>query len=275
MYLAVPIFVDDKIYNQVETKKPRTGVITAAYEKGVKGNIFRAMLEFTSGCIENITSTDGDVVENPVKIKRLCADMPYISAEVIAIKVMAEINEDDVVEGVYSCPRCGTKIITENDIELGVDSRDRISEIETVCMEETEYNNTIVVELSDPVKINNTKTGEALEVIERFEIRYPTIQDCISAAENMQDGQEVRVQLKIYVNALLSVNGKPIDRKWIANFGKLLFANMYPKDMSPIGNALQKYGLNKVVDRVCYKCHKEWKAPINTSNFFALGLQSA
>lgn len=272
MDLAVPIFSDEKVFDVVDIKKPKAGIITIAYEAAQKGNIFKSLFEFVAGSVESLTSVEGEIVDNPIKIKKLCGEMPYISAEVIALKAMTLINKDDVVEGVYSCPRCQTKIIAEYDKELGVDNRDRISELNVKCMEKSAYNNSIPVALEEPVKLKNTRSGEIIETIDGFEIRYPTMNDCIISGHNMQEGQEVRIQKKIYINALISVNGKAIDRKWTATWGKLLFDNVYPDELSQIGDALQKYGLDKMVERSCYKCGKVWEAPINTSNFFASGL---
>jgi len=273
MKLAIPIFDGGKIYNEVEIKKPKTGVIASVYEIADRGNVFRAMVEFVARCIESITSMDGDIIEEPNAIKRLCGSMPYLSAEAIALRVMALINEDDTVEGVYKCPRCGNKVMTEYDEILDIDTRDRISELEIVCLEEADYNNRIPVELEESVKITNSNTKEVLEEINSFEIRYPTMKDCIISANNMIEGQEVRVQIKIYINSLITVNGNPVDKKWISTWGAVLFRNTSPVDLAQIGNKLRSYGLKKTAERTCNKCGKVWNAPINTSNFFVSGLQ--
>ena len=273
MNLAVPIFIDEKIYDTIEIKKPKTGIITLSYEAAQKGNIFKAMVELIAGCTESIMSVDGEVIDNPAQIKRLCGAMPYIAAEAVALKVMVMVNEDDFVEGLYTCPRCGTKIMAEYDKELEIDNRDKISDLEIKCMEKADYHNAIPVILSDTIKLTNVRTGEALYSIDNFEIRHPTLNDCIISCQNMQDGQEVRVQIKIYINSLISINGKPIEKKWIGTWGKLLFDNIEPRDLKQIGKELQKYGIDKMIERACHKCGKVWEAAINTSNFFALGLQ--
>lgn len=272
MDLAVPVFKDDKIYSVVDIQKPKTGVIATAYESMKKNNIFRALLDFVSGSIGAIYDTEGESVTEPNKIKALCGMMPYMSAEAVALKVMALINEDDKVEGVYPCPRCGNKIITDADGDFGMEA-DSITDLEVVCMNGGVYTNNISVVLSEPVVIKNKKTGDVLETIENFDMKYPTINDCIMAGQNMMEGQEIRVQFKVYLNAISRVNGKEVDKRWLSTYGMLMFNNMYSKDHKKIGDAMQEYGLKKTVKRECCKCGKVWNEVINTSNFFASGLQ--
>lgn len=272
MKLPVPIFCDDKIYNMVEIKRPRTHVITKAYEAIQKGNLFRATLEFISGCIETISDGE-EIIDTPAKIRQLCFSMPYMSAEMIAIKSMSMINKDDVVEGVYSCPRCQTKYITEYDSILDIDNRDKISELEIINMPQENYNNKIEINLDEPIKLINKQTKEILQEINSFSIKYPTLKECINAGQNMQSGQEAKVQIKLYIDSLIEINKTIITKQWTATWGKIFFDNLYPEDLGKIGETMQKYGLKRTVKRECNNCGKVWEANINTSNFFVSGLQ--
>ena len=274
MKLAIPIFDNDKIYNYVEIEEPRTKTIAKAYELAQKNNEYIAMLELIAGSIISIMSTEGDIIENKDIIKRLCGKMSYITADDVAIKIMLLINEDDNIEGLYSCPRCGNKIITENNYELGIDTRDKIRDLETICMQENEYTNSIRIELDKEIIIKNNNTGEPIETINNFEIRYPMINDCIIARRGMREGQEIYIQLKIYANSLTKINDQEIDKKWIAMYGKILFDVMRTKDIEKISNELKKYGIKKTVRKECNNCYKQWDAVVNTSNFFVSGLQS-
>lgn len=271
MNIAVPIFSNERVYDQVEITKPKTGVIATTHEAAQR-NVFRGILEFVAGSIESITSVDGDVIENKTQIKKLCGLMPYVSADALALQIMATINKDDIIDGIYKCPRCGSQVVPEYDPSIGLDTRDRISDLAVTCMDE--YHNEITVTLPEPVKLKNKKTDEVLHVIESFAIRFPTLNDCIVASQGIMEGQDARMQIKIYITALIMVNGESVEKKWTATWGKLLFDNLSVADMSQIGDVLQSYGLDKYVDRVCPKCGKEWRAPVNTSNFFASGLQS-
>ena len=272
MDLPIPIFNGEKIYNIVEIKKPTTGVLTVTYEAKERGNNFKAVLEFVSGCIESITSLDGDVIDSKSEIKRLTGMMPYVSAETLALKIMALINEDDVIEGVYYCPRCGKQIVDE--IESEIDQRPRISELEVNNMDISDYNNEIFVSLDESIKFRNKDTKEIIEEIENFSIRFPTLNDCILACQGMREGQEVKRQLKVYANSIIKINKIEVNKKWIATWGTLLFSNMFPGDFKQISKVMQRYGLKQTIEKTCCNCGKVWNATINTSNFFASGLQS-
>ena len=274
MELAVPIFSEDgKIYDFVEIRKPKTKIITRAYEFVEKNNVFTAMLELLSGCVVSVTSMEGEIIDNPVMIRKLMGNIPYVSAEAVALKIIGTLNENDVIEGVYKCPRCGERIIGGYDSVLGIDTRDRVSDLAVTCLDKQNYINEIQVVPENPIKFFNPKTEEVLQEIESFAIRYPTINDCIIAGRGMQPGQEIRVQMKIYIQSLLKVNGKEINKSWTATYGQLLFDELYPDDMAQIGDALQSVGLSKTIDKTCNSCGKVWEASINTSNFFASGLR--
>lgn len=269
MNLPIPIFRNDKIYTSVDITKPRTGVITKAYDAAVyKGLNFKAMLEFVSGCIETIHSLDGESVSDPAKIKRICGMMPSTSAETVALKVMSLINENDYIEGVYICPRCGEKIITGDD---GItDTRDKVQDLEIINMEGN-FENSIFVQLSEQVKIKDKRTGETLETIENFEVRYPTLNDCMNAEEGQRN--EITIALRIYCNALQKINGFDASAQWKGTYGMLMMNKIYPKDLSIISKAIKFYGIQKTKERICTECGKVWDAPLNTSNFFVSGLQ--
>lgn len=273
MKLPVPIFFDEKIYTDVEYRRPKTGVITTTYEIAQKGNIFGAIVELINGCVKNITSIDGDVIENPAQIKKLIRSMPYNSAETLSIKIMASINGNDILEGVYNCPRCGKQNIPNYNPELGIDERDRVNDLKINYMKPEEFNNEIDVIPEEPVKFINEKTGEVIKSIESFTIKFPVMQDCILAGSNSIAGSELRTQFKIYIQSLFKVNDEIVQATWGRTWGKLLFDNLYPEDVSQIGDVLQKYGIDKRLKKTCQYCGRNWEALINTSNFFASGLQ--
>lgn len=269
MNLPIPIFRNEKTYNMVDIQKPRTGVIAKAYDAAIyKGLNFKALLEFVAGCIETIYSQDGESESNSDKIKRLCGMMPSISAETVALKVMSMINENDYIEGVYFCPRCGEKIVTGND---GItDNRDKIDDLKIVNMD-SPFENYIFVQLSESIKIKNQKTGEIIEQIDNFEVRYPVLNDCMNAEEGQRN--DVTIALRIYCNALQKINGIDVTGKWKGTYGMLVMNKVYPKDLAIISKAINNYGIQKTKERTCMECGKIWNAPVNTSNFFVSGLQ--
>jgi hypothetical protein len=148
-----------------------------------------------------------------------------------------------------------------------------VDDLKIKIMEPDDYTNEIQVKPEEPVKIYNKKTGEVLQTIESFAIRQPTFNDCIVAGNNMMDGQEVRAQIRIYIQSLIKINDAPIKAEWAGIYGKILFDNLYPEDVESIGEELQKYGIDRRVKKVCKKCGKEWEPLVSTSNFFVSGLQ--
>lgn len=271
MELAVPIFYDGAIYTEAEIKKPKSKVLKQTHEVLAKSGVYRCMLVFISGCVVAYMDTEGNVVDDKVMIRKLTGHLPFMSAEAVSLKIIATINGDDVVEGIYPCPRCGEKFVAEYDSITEEDKRDRISELEVVCMKD--YENSIEIKLTEPVKINRKGTEEIIENIQTFEMRYPTINDCMAGTAKFGKGQEAHLQTQVYINAIEKVNGEPIDKTWKATYAKFLFDDMETDDMIEIGNKIQKYGLNKMVERYCRECTKVWEAPISTSNFFVSGLK--
>ena len=176
-------------------------------------------------------------------------------------------GDDDYIEGVYQCPRCGTEIITGND-EI-VDNRDRIKDLEIIEMDK--YSNSIVVELKKSVKILNAKTEEILEEMHNFEIRHPTLNDFMYAENGQTD--ELIIQYRAYCNALQKVNNQEVDAKWKATYGLLMLKKAKATSLVQINDEMRKYGVQRTKERICPRCSKVWDAPLNTSNFFVSGLR--
>jgi hypothetical protein len=275
MELAVPIFKDGKIYNEVEIKKPRNSVISKAHECISKNKIFTAMVEFIAGSIESISSIEGDNIDSFSEIRKLCLKMPYLSADNVAIEIMLLIEDDDAIEGVYECPRCHHKVVTEFDATTDEDTRDHISDLKVFFMKDIleDYKNQIDIELENPISIKNARTNEILDSVESLTLRYPTLEDCILAQRTIKGDNDVTLQLAIYLKALVAVNGEPVNQKWLSVYGDLVFGKMLPTDTKKIGNEIKKYGMEKTSEKFCPKCNKVWRAVLNTSNFFVSGLQ--
>lgn len=273
MKLPVPIFLDDRIYTDCEYRKPKAGPITTAYEEAQKGHVFSAMVEFISGGLKSLSDTNGNSIDNPVELKKMIKQMPYVSGETLAIKIMTTLNKNDVLEGVYQCPRCDKPHIDDFNPELGIDNRDRVDDLKIKIMDPENYTNEIRIEPEEPVHLYNKNTGEVIQTINSFTVRQPTFNDCIVAGNNMIDGQEVRAQIRIYIKSLIRINDEPIEKNWAGIYGQLLFKNLYPEDIEAIGVELQKNGIDRRVKKICNHCGREWEPLVNTSNFFVSGLQ--
>lgn len=270
MDLPIPVWNKDKIYTAVDIMEPDTNTLTRAYETMKSGNIFKSFLEILSGSIETFYTQDGDQVEDRAEIKKICADMPYISADTVCLKVLVDMNEEDVIDGLYPCPVCHRNNQPEYDPEYGIDARDKVSDLEIINQETP--NNEIFVQLKKTINLINAKTGEIIHAVDNITIRYPTLRDCIFAGQNMREGQETAVQIKIYTNALVKVNGQDLDKKFVSVWGQALFGKIKAGDLKQIGNAMQKYGIEKKIKKQCQHCGKEWFAVVDTSSFFVEGL---
>lgn len=277
MKLPIPCFLDDgTIIESCEYQKPKTGVIAQTYEIFQSQGDFPAILEFLVGGITSFNSTENKQFDTKQQIQSICRKMPYITAEVIAIYIMLKINKDDWIEGVYKCPRCNKQIIKGKDENSG--GYDKIEDLDIINMgdkEGEEINNKIFVDLSEPVKIINSRTGEVLQDIKTIELRYPTIEDCIIGGQKYPtENKNIKRQFAIYTESLTKINGEDVDKKWKKMWGEYLFNQVDPDDISIIGDELKKYGIKKEIEQTCINCGRVWSAPVNTSNFFESGLQS-
>jgi hypothetical protein len=271
MKLPIPIFSDEKIYDECEFKKPRSGVLAQTFELLKSQGDFPAILEFLAGGITSFRSVDGKIIDGKPLITSLCRKMSYISAEVISIYIMLLINKEDWIEGVYECPRCHNKIIKGSG---GYEEMDKIADLEIINME-PDYKNNIFINLIEPVNITNGNTGEILQTINSIDMRIPTIEDCINGGNKYPtEGKEVKRQFAIYAGCVTKINGEEIDDKWKRMYGEYVFNQLDPDDTEKIVNELQKYGIKKSLQLVCRQCGKEWTGPVNTSNFFVSGLRS-
>lgn len=273
MKLPIPISSNGDFYSEVEISRPKTGIIADAQGLLDTGDVFSAIARFISGSTVTISSPEGKVEAIPDRIKTLTRRMPYRSAEYISMMILLLLNEeDDGIEGVYICPRCGCQIIAELDEQNDIDTRDRISELPVIFMDEPEE--TFTVSLNEPVLIKNKQSDEVLYTVEELEIIHPTLENCIHAYRKHGTKDLVRRQLAIYSEAMVKINDEEVDNKLRNLWGMFIFENLDSStDIQTIGREVSKYGMGTSVSKDCPNCKKHFEAPINTSNFFASGLQ--
>lgn len=266
-----------KIYSGINLRKPSGRIISQIREDYDKSNEFIALRNFVAGCTESIVSSrDGDIETDPLKIKGLYNSANNKTIEYIAIKLMVEFYDgDDFVEGIYPCPRCGFKILAENTIMedgLEIDTRDRISDLGIGYMDDPESEYIFEIQFTEPVLLKSNN-GEDVAVNAVF--RMPTIQDYVVALSQVGSRNSITLQFAVYAQALLKVNGVDVDKSWKRSFGLQLFNNMteIKKDVGQISGHINKYGINPLISRFCPECGKIWEATIKTANFFDSALQ--
>jgi hypothetical protein len=270
--LPIPIFTKSNIYTDIEIMKPKASVIADCFKMIKSGKVYLAIRSFITGSTISLFKEDETEENNKINIKDLISLMPFRSAEYISMQIMILFNEDnDAIEGIYSCPRCEYEIINELSID-GSDSRDYVSECDVIYMEE--LRNSFTVNILDPVIIKNKNTDEILDTIESIELEYPTLSNCIEAEKNFRGDDEIRSQFAIYVESLLKVNGKEIDKKYKNMYGMFIFNNIKEVyvDLGNINNEIEKYGIDTTKEKECIRCGKIWRAQLNKSSFFGSGL---
>lgn len=275
MRLPIPIVTESSIYRDIEISKPKSSVIADTKKMADSGSVFPAIKVFLAGSIMGFMGEDR-IIEDKAGIAGMVAKLPYRSAELAAIQILLLYDEEkDAVEGVYSCPRCSTKIVSGIIDVAGVevDTRDYMSQLNINYMED-DSKALVAINLTEPVIIKNTQTGQELDRIESLVMRHPTLQDCIVAETKYGHKDEVRMQFALYIESLIKVNGKEVDNKYKSNFGMLIFNNIknVKTDLGSLNTEMSKYGLDPRVEKHCKECDKIWMVPVNTSNFFVSGL---
>jgi len=276
--LAIPIFHSDAVYTTAEIRKPTGKALADTRKASDSGDFFSALRVFLGGCIESFTTKEGQTVVDKVALKSLIPKLPYKSAEQLAISIVSLHNsdDDDGIEGVYYCPRCQHKVISQYLMSDGIeiDTRDFISQLTTGYYDGD--TGMFTVDLSENVVIKNATNGEVLEEIESFEMRFPTLEHGISAYQRYGGNDDIRLQFAMFAQSLVSVNGVEIDSRWRNNFGMILFEGIKDTKVDlgkKIIQNINTFGVISTVRKNCPNCGKEWLAHISTSNFFVSALR--
>ena len=268
--LAIPVSNGGKVFTHVDTKEPSASTLADAQKEADQGHYYKAIHKFLSGSIATYHMDGGDTVDDPAKISAITRDMPYVSADTLAMHVLVELNEDDLFEGVYQCPRCSTQIICEKTDDD--DTRDSISALNVEYM--ADYASTFTVTLSTPIVIPKGK--QEIEEISTMTFTHPTLAHCIKAASKMPANDKVRRQLQIYAESIVTVNedAAGVADAWRANYGMYIMTRLSPrKDVKQIATSVSSFGIDARVFKTCPNCGKQFYGRVNTSNFFGSALQ--
>ena len=273
--LAVPVFYKDTKYEKAEIVKPSGAVLADTKKSADTGDIFSALRVFLIGCVVSITTESGDEIDDKVSIKTLIGKMPYKTAEQLSFEIVKMYNgDDDGIEAVYYCPRCGSQTIAElvNNDDLEIDTRDHLSDLQIGYYDGDGF---LSCCLNEPVQIKNAANNTVIEEIREFKMRFPTLEDGISAYQKYGMKDEVRLQFAMFVNALTEINGTPADNKWKNAVGMVFFEGIKDvrHDIGNITKEINSYGVIPEIDKICKQCGKHWKAVVNTSNFFGSALK--
>lgn len=268
MRLPIPYVFNGRRIVGYKIQAPKTRVLGDAREKAQKGDAYGSMAEIVKGSLASLQTEDDRDISVSDEIEKAVKPMPYKNIDHIVMDAIIASGVEDGIEGVYTCPLCGHKIIMEFDPED--ESCDRIS---TLKVNYSESGAPFTIVLTEPIEIQDADTDEVLQRIESLTMRYPTLDDVQRAYRSVGSVNSVSLQLQTYANATIAVGGAEVDQKWRAEWGMFVFERIRMPDMRAIGKEIEKYGRSTTVDRHCPSCGKRWKAEVNTAGFFASGLQ--
>lgn len=279
MRLPIPIFHGDKVYPEVDITRPDNNALADTKRHVDRGDFYQALVSFLAG---SVTAIRGDSeITDKLSIKSLVRHMPYRSAEVVAIKVLIEMDPEDGVEGVYPCPRCGDKVIaelTEENGETISDTRDFVSNLGTHDMPEP-FERSFLVALEEVVEIERADNKEKIESVESLEMHHPTLGDCIAAAAKVGQDDQVRLNYSIWLEATEKANDSDLStlegKRWKSALGALVFGRIRNQiDRRAIAKEISKWGIDPEVTKHCRGCGKQFQVAVNTANFFGSGVRS-
>ena len=261
--LPIPIQYDGATLSDCAIKGYTAGLLADTKKAIMADNAYKAYMVFLAGCIDRIGA-----YEDKQKIREIVRVMSYRTAEYLTVKILSLDDEDDGIEGMYTCPRCGKKIICEKTADG--DTRDFIKDMPCTMLQDGEA---FIVQLKNAIEVQNKAEDDSIDSVSSLEFRYPTLSDCSNAFIKYGKKDETRLQLAIYLEALTKVNGYPVPEKFKSRYGMQVLEDFTRADIQALGAKINQYGLENKVTKTCPDCQKEFEVYINTANFFASALR--
>jgi len=271
MKLPIPVEFRGKIYTEMDLKEPSPNVL-ADTESALKKGQHRAVATMVGGVLSALRSTSGDIVDRK-ELEQAARKFPLRSAEVAVIYSLLERDEDDGIEGVYTCPRCGEKIVCEYVDEYD-DTRDHIRSLKVVNCDSNgdQIAPLIFFELSSPVDIVTTDR-ETLRVSD-IGMRHPTVADAMTVEAQIGADVNIKFQMALMAESLERINGEEVNRSFASSYGMMVMNKISRTDLIAISKMTTAFGIDQTVQKKCHECGKVWEEVVNTSNFFVSALDS-
>lgn len=276
--LPIPIQSNSgNVYDAASIVRPKPKILADANKIAKTGDQYTALLIIMNGSVVALYGDD-DITDSG-QIKALLRKMPFVTFNYLMVEVLMLNDLDDGVQGSYPCPICNQPVLAQyipsevDGEEPQLDTRDFIGDLKVSFM--TDYVESFTIELTKEVSITNADTQEVLTSVSMIEMVWPTIGMCINAYHRLGLGDEMRLQMNIYAQAVKSVNGGIVDDRWSRLYGQMIFENIhYPvKDFGSISKKLNEWGRSTKIRKHCPSCQHDFSAHINTSNFFDFALQ--
>jgi hypothetical protein len=256
--LPVPFTYAERLWTGATVGRASGGVLADAQREAAAERVYGAMYTYVAGTIGELVDEAGQAETQRLRIKEIVRAMPWSDVELLAYRALAAGSGQDVVEGFSQCPRCGKQAVTSDVLAelpvLSVDVDDRLT-----------------LSLQDPVEIVDVKKAPVIRV-DVMTLRRPTIGDCMAANQSYGLADEVRLQYRVYVEAMEQINGEAVDRKTRDTWGMMMMERMSDRDLRTIGEWNMAAGMQTRVTRRCTRCDKTWPTEVSTMGFFASGL---
>jgi hypothetical protein len=261
--LSVPFEYSGKVWCAAEKGRTNGGVLADAQREASQERVYSAMYTYVAGTLRSLVTEDGTSEEGRNRIREICRQMPWASAEQLALHTLVASGTPDAIDGVYQCPRCGNQVVSE------VDSADRISALPVL---EATAGDVMELALAWPVEVKDSR-GDPVVSVSSLRLRRPTLADCMAANVSYGLRDEVRLQYRVSVETIEAVNGEAADKKFRDTWGMYLFDRMDGEDLAAIARWNAAAGVQPMVRKRCTRCGKEWEVPVSTAGFFASGLR--
>lgn len=255
----------------IEIKKPNTDTILHVYDKAESRKVYGAMLALLEGSIEEI---DGKKPSTDMIRK-----MPMVSAEVAIVEALKMYKLPTLLEGVYPCPRCNTKVIHEQTKDE--DTRDDICnlpikyDIDVVGGSWVDYKSGYyTLDLSDEEKL---QFGDDT-FIQSITFRDPTIADMMSLENDYTLKTPSAQQKKLYVSCIADIEFMhPEIEDWNTIKNRYMYELVKFDDyrtFDRITLGLRRFGYHPFIQLGCGNCHKIWESAVDFTGFFVYALRS-
>lgn len=254
--MPIPFEFAGKVYREAEVREPTAGLLADTRKGAEGGNYFAALAIFAGGAMVSCGEE-----HDPKQLKILAREMPYLSAEAVAIASMIAADVDDSIDTVWSCPRCGAKVSPPEGSKIG--------DLPVECADEP-----VVVEhvLESPVSIERSDGEGTLVEASSLIVRVPSLGNYIKAFARYGTADPVRVEFAALVESTVSVDGVAVERSWVSSLGMVVFNAMKSRDVRAIDAKIKAFGRQNRMPVSCGSCGKEWSAEVNAASFFVSGL---
>lgn len=270
--LPLPFMFGGKKIVSADIQKPINKVIAQTRAKAQDDDSFGAQVILATGSTAKLIDGDGKEIEDRKQVELAFIAGPFRNVEFAILQGLLATGIDDVIEGIYPCPKC-KKVQYSNEPDNSDpdhDDADRVRKLKIVIAPDVME---IYHDLEDPVEIIDADSGEVQETISSVRLHQITAEDLIKASRRVGTGNAVTFNAVSFALATMEVNGKKVDKKWQAEWGQFVYERMGIGDIRAIQKQTMSYGVKQTVKRTCNQCGKVWEAEVDTGSFFASGLE--